>query len=118
MSQSQPDPVLEPPTPEPADFRAAQASEEFSLLRSTFRRFAFPMTGVFIVWYLLYVLLSTYAGGFMSIKVIGNINVGLLMGLAQFLTTFLITGLYVRHANRRVDPIARQLRSELEGEAR
>jgi uncharacterized membrane protein (DUF485 family) len=37
------------------------------------------------------------------------------MGLAQFVTTFLITWLYVRHANRNLDPLAGQLRDELEG---
>ena len=37
------------------------------------------------------------------------------LGLAQFVTTFLITWLYVRHANRNLDPLAGQLRDELEG---
>jgi uncharacterized membrane protein (DUF485 family) len=73
------------------------------------------MTAVFVVWYFLYVLLSTYAHGFMSLPFIGYINVGMAMGLAQFVTTFLITWLYVRHANRNLDPLAGQLRDELEG---
>lgn len=30
--------------------------------------------------------------------------------------TFLITWLYIRHANRHLDPIAAKLRDELEGE--
>ena len=72
------------------------------------------MTVAFLAWYLLYVLLSTYAHGFMAIKVFGNVNVGILLGLAQFLTTFLITQLYVRHAGRSTDPIADEMRHRLE----
>ena len=58
-------------------------------------------------------LLGTYAHDFMATKVVGNINVGLLLGLAQFLTTFLITGLYVRFANRELDPRAEKIRNEM-----
>jgi uncharacterized membrane protein (DUF485 family) len=72
------------------------------------------MTVAFLVWYLLYVLLSTYAQDFMSTKVFGNVNVGLLLGLAQFATTFLITQLYVRHAGKNTDPIADEMRNRLE----
>jgi len=100
---------------DPEVFTRMQGSAEFTELRSTFRRFAFPLTVFFLLWYLLYVLLSTYAVGFMSTRVFGNVNVGLLMGLGQFVTTFVITGLYVRHANRRVDPLAERLRLDLEG---
>jgi uncharacterized membrane protein (DUF485 family) len=49
----------------------------------------------------------------MATKVWGNINVGLLLGLAQFLTTFLITGLYIRFANRKLDPRAAAIRAEM-----
>uniref|UniRef100_UPI001C3D1CE1 DUF485 domain-containing protein n=2 Tax=Bacillati TaxID=1783272 RepID=UPI001C3D1CE1 len=63
-----------------------------------------------------YVLLSTYAEGLMSTPVLGNLNLGLLLGISQFLMTFLITWLYIRHANRNLDPIAEKLRDELEGE--
>ncbi|RIQ29169.1 DUF485 domain-containing protein [Jiangella rhizosphaerae] len=92
-----------------------QASPEFAELRRRFRNFAFPMTAAFLAWYLLYVLLSTYAVDFMSQRVVGNINVGLLFGLGQFASTFLITWLYIRHADRKLDPLATQIRDELEG---
>jgi len=101
----------------PEEFRAVQGSAEFQRLRSSFRTFAFPMTAAFLVWYLAYVLLSTYAEGLMSTPVVGNLNLGLLVGLGQFLSTFLITWAYVRHANRSLDPVASRLRAELEGEA-
>lgn len=98
----------------PEEYRQAQDSPEFTELRRRFRRFAFPMTVAFFTWYLLYVLLSTYADDFMSEEVFGNVNVGVLLGLAQFVTTFLITQLYVRHAGRNTDPIADDMRDRLE----
>lgn len=102
-------------TPTGEQFLATQASPEFQELRSRLRRFVFPMTAFFLVWYALYVALGAFAHDFMAIRVFGNINVGLLIGLGQFLTTFLITGLYVRFANRELDPRATAIREELEG---
>ena len=93
-----------------------QASPEFQELRSRLRRFVFPMTAFFLVWYGLYVLLGAFAHDFMAIQVFGNVNVGLLIGLGQFLSTFIITGLYVRFANRELDPRAAKIRGELEAE--
>ena len=98
----------------PEEYLAAQDSPEFVELKRRFRRFAFPMTFAFFSWYLLYVLLSTYAPDFMATEVFGNVNLGLLLGLAQFVTTFAITHLYVAHANRRTDPIADEMRERLE----
>lgn len=83
-----------------------QASDEFQDLKRRFRRFVFPMTAFFLTWYFLYVMAAIFAHDFMSIKVFGNINVGLLFGLAQFVTTFAITIIYVRWANREFDPRA------------
>jgi uncharacterized membrane protein (DUF485 family) len=73
------------------------------------------MTVAFLLWYGLYVILSAYARGFMSHKLVGNINVALVFGLLQFLTTFLIAWAYTRYADRRLDPLASRLRAELEG---
>jgi uncharacterized membrane protein (DUF485 family) len=99
-------------------FVAIHGSPEFAELRRRLRRFVFPMTALFLTWYAAYVLLGAFAHDFMAVKVFGNINVGLLIGLGQFLTTFLITGLYVRFANRELDPRAAAIRSMLEGQAR
>lgn len=99
------------------DWEQMQASAEFADLRRRLRVFVFPMTVIFLAWYLLYVLLADYAHGFMSTKLAGNINVGLVIGLLQFLSTFLITWLYVRYANRKLDPVADKIRGEIEGES-
>lgn len=98
----------------PEEYRAAQDSPEFVELKRRFRRFAFPMTVAFLAWYLLYVLLSTYAPDVMGTRVFGNVSLGILLGLGQFVSTFLITQLYVRHAGRNTDPIADEMRDRLE----
>ena len=96
------------------DFTETQRSEEFQQLRRTHRSFVFPLAVAFLVWYLLYVLLAIYAHDFMSTRVIGNVNLGLILGLAQFVTTFGITAAYVSFANRKLDPRATHLREHLE----
>ena len=100
--------------PDPQNYVAVQASPEFVALRKTLRGFIFPMTIAFFLWYLLYVLLSAYARGFMSTKVVGNINVALIFGLLQFASMFLIAWYYSRYANRELDPIADSIRNKME----
>ena len=95
-----------------------QQSEEFALLRGRFRLFAFPMTVAFLAWYLFYVLGSIFAKDLMMTKVAGDLTVGILFGLGQFVSTFLITWLYLRHSTRNVDPLAKALREDLEASAR
>lgn len=103
------------PAPTGQEFIAMQASPEFQELKGRLRRFVFPMTAFFLIWYGVYVLLGAFAHDFMATQVWGNINVGLIIGLGQFLSTFVITGLYVRFANRELDPRAAAIREELEG---
>ncbi|MFE0103018.1 DUF485 domain-containing protein [Streptomyces sp. NPDC059009] len=106
-----------PQGPTTEEFIAVQESAEFGELRRAHRSFAFPLTVAFIAWYLVYVLLSNYAGDFMGTKVVGNINVALVLGLAQFLTTFLIAWWYSRHAATKLDPKAEAIKSRMEGGA-
>ncbi|MEU8230127.1 DUF485 domain-containing protein [Actinoplanes sp. NPDC048967] len=90
-----------------------QRSDEFAGLRRKLRNFIFPVTVAFFLWYALYVLLSAYARGFMSVKLIGNINVALLLGLLQFVSTFVIAWYYSRFAAREIDPTADKIREDL-----
>ncbi|WP_372459288.1 DUF485 domain-containing protein [Streptomyces huiliensis] len=99
---------------QPDRFTAVQESAEFGELRRAHRSFAFPLTVAFIGWYLLYVLLSNYAGDFMGTTVAGHVNVALVLGLAQFVTTFLIAWWYARHAAARIDPKAEALKARME----
>lgn len=54
----------------------------------------------------------------MSHKVIGHVNVALIFGLLQFVSTFVIAALYGRFANRRLDPLAHGLNAKYKRERR
>lgn len=115
-----------PPEPSPAGarhthadphdplYRELAASEDFQELRRRYRAFVFPWTIAFLVWYLLFVALSNWAPDFMGTEVLGNINVGLVMGLLQFVTTFGIAYIYSKHAARQFDPLADAINREYE----
>ncbi len=60
-------------------------------------------------------LLATYAHAFMSTKVIGDVNLGVVLGFGQFMSTLVITACYVKFANRTLDRRAAKIRAELEG---
>lgn len=110
----------EAPTREAAadvDFTAVQQSAEFRRLRRTHRSFVFPVLAACLVWYLAYVLLASYAHGLMSTPVFGRINVAVLLGLAQLVTTFAVTTWYVVFAGRRLDPLAAEIRAGIESDA-
>ena len=89
-------------------------SADFVELRRRFRSFVVPATAAFLSWYLLYVVMSNWADDFMSKKVVGHINVALVFGLLQFVTTFLLAYVYSSFSNRKLDPLARQLNEEYE----
>ncbi|MFC7326927.1 DUF485 domain-containing protein [Marinactinospora rubrisoli] len=92
---------------------AMHSDPRFVELRRRLRVFIFPMSAAFLAWYLLYVLMSAYARDVMSIVLFGHVNVALLFGLLQFVTTFGIAILYARYAGRRLDPLAEQIHDEL-----
>ena len=93
-------------------------SEEFRELRSRYRGFVIPAVVAFMTWYLLYVVMSSWATGFMSTPLIGNVNVALVFGLLQFASTFLIAWLYARHAEEALDPVASKLQHDYDEEMR
>lgn len=102
-------------TPTIDDFVRMQSDPAFQDLRHRMRRFVFPMAAFFLVWYLIYMLLATYAHAFMSTGVVGDVNLGVVLGFGQFVSTFVITLCYVKFAGRTLDPRAAAIRAELEG---
>jgi hypothetical protein len=82
------------------EYERVQATPQFAELRDRFRKFVFPWTIFFLLWYFLYVLLAAFAPGFMSTKVFGNINLGFIFGGLQFVSE--------RHGDRRRLPARRR----------
>ncbi|MFE9481062.1 DUF485 domain-containing protein [Streptomyces spororaveus] len=108
------------PSPVPGGGRSApgasdiylevQRSAAFQEVRTRYRRFVVPATAGFFLWYVAYVVAATAAPGLMARPVVGAVNVALLAGLGQFLSTFLLTWAYARHARLRRDRAALDLR--------
>jgi uncharacterized membrane protein (DUF485 family) len=92
------------------------SEDDFAELRSRYRRFAFPASVAFMVWYITYVICNNWARDFMDTKVIGNINVAVVFGLLQFASTFIIAYLYSRYSTKNLDPLADKLKDEFESE--
>lgn len=101
--------------PTAAEFRGMQKSPQFQKLRATYRRFTFPAAIGFFLWFVFYVVSATYLPELMGTPVYGSVNLGVVLGLGQFLTTFLITWAYVQYANRNIEPQAAAIRAEMEG---
>lgn len=87
-----------------------QRSAAFQEVRSRYRRFVVPACAAFLAWYAGYVVVAITAPGFMARPVAGAVNVAMLAGLGQFLSTFLLTWAYARHARLRRDRAALDLR--------
>jgi uncharacterized membrane protein (DUF485 family) len=102
-----------PPPTGGIDYVEFEESADFKELKKRQRSFVFPLSIFFLVWYGAYIIVAAYAHDFMATPVFGNINVGLLLGIGQFVTTFAITMWYVSYANRRLDPLANDLRVQL-----
>lgn len=89
-------------------------SDDFSELRRRYRRFVLPASAGFLAWYLLFVLMSIYAPDLMGIHVFGNVNIGLIFGLLQFLSTFGLAYAYAKYSAKHLDPLADRLHAEYE----
>jgi uncharacterized membrane protein (DUF485 family) len=106
--------VIQPGHERATRYEAVQASPEFSSLRRRSTRFTVPLVVAVLGWYFVYVALAAFAPGFMAVSVMGEVNVGLCLGLLQFVSTFAVTTLYVRWARSTLDPLVDELRERLE----
>ena len=91
---------------QPTRYEASQStwdqiagSRQFQDLMATKKLFIVPAFIFFVVYYFALPVLVGYAPQFMSIKVIGTVNLAYLFALSQFFVAWIIAGLYVRAAN-------------------
>jgi uncharacterized membrane protein (DUF485 family) len=91
------------PDQEPAQAQSAwdriAASREFQDLMAIKKTFIVPAFIFFLVYYFALPVLVGYAPKFMSMKVIGQVNLAYLFALSQFFMAWIIAGLYVKAAN-------------------
>ncbi|MEE2040810.1 DUF485 domain-containing protein [Nocardiopsis sp. CT-R113] len=95
---------------------AAHACERISVdprfvkLRRRFAIQSVLLVSSFLLCYLSYLVLSAYARDFMGIEIVDSVNVALVMGIGQFLLTFVLAWAFVRFSERAIDPLAEEIR--------
>ncbi|CAL9525009.1 hypothetical protein SUDANB121_03932 [Nocardiopsis dassonvillei] len=94
---------------------AMYSDPRFVQLKRRLYRFIFPVSLAFLAWYLLYVLLSAFGRDVMGTVLFGNVNVALVFGVLQFVSTFGIAIWYTLYARRHLDPAAAEVREALRG---
>ncbi|TCC19565.1 DUF485 domain-containing protein [Kribbella speibonae] len=100
-------------------YEAVHDAADFKELKRRYKNFVVPWTIAFMAWYLAYVACNNWARGFMDHRIGGShINVALVFGLLQFVSTFVIAALYGRFANRKFDPLAHGLNAKYKRERR
>jgi len=89
------------------DWEAVERSPEFRELTKSKRSFVVPATAFFMTWYFGFVILCGYAPDFMGREFITDgLTVGYVLALSQFLMTWGLGWMYLRKANRELDPLA------------
>jgi uncharacterized membrane protein (DUF485 family) len=82
-------------------------------LENRHRRFVWPATAFFLVYYLALNVLAGTSPGLMGNKLFGQFTFGYLFALSQFLMAFVVAWVYSRWAASRIDPLATDLREKL-----
>ncbi len=96
------------------DYIAVEESAPFRELKKRQRRFVFPLAVAFLVWYFVYVLLSSFAPEFMAQRSRRHHRGARARTRTVRHDIRHLTMGYVSYANRRLDPGAEALRAELE----
>ena len=86
---------------------------EMVVLERRHRRFVWPVTIFFLVYYLALPILAGAAPDLMGTRLLGQFTVGYLFALSQFLMAFVVAWVYARWAASRMDPLASDLRQKL-----
>ena len=89
----------------------------FVKLRRRFALQAGVLIGAFLLSYVSYLLLTAYARDFMSVRVAESVNVALVLGVGQFLLTFVLAWAFGRFSTRSIDPLAAEIRDRAEDES-
>ncbi len=82
-------------------------------LENRHRRFVWPVTVFFLVYYLALPILAGAAPDLMGTRLFGQFTFGYLFALSQFLMAFVVAWVYARWAASRIDPLATDLREKL-----
>jgi uncharacterized membrane protein (DUF485 family) len=86
----------------------AQSPEYRQLVRER-SRFSWALTAIMLAVYFGYILLIAFAPEILARRVSGTMTLGIPVGIGVILCGILLTGIYVHRANRRFDPMIRDI---------
>lgn len=92
-------------------FEEIESSEEFQQLKRSKQKFIWPITLIFIIYYLILPLMAGYAKPLMTSFVFGNITFGYLYGISFYIVAWGLAFLYVYQA-RKFDKKAAEIREK------
>lgn len=105
------------PDPKSDQAQALLQQPRFRSLIARQRQVSLLMTATMLLLYFGFILLIAFRKDLLAQPVAGHLTLGLPLGLGLILATVLLTGIYVRWANRAYDPAVEALRRELQAEA-
>jgi len=92
---------------------AVAKDPEMVELENRHRRFVWPATVFFLIYYMLLNVLAGTSPDLMGKKLFGQFTFGYLFALSQFVMAFVVAWVYSRWAARRMDPLSADLREKL-----
>ena len=95
---------------------AVAKDPEMVELERRHRRFVWPATIFFLIYYMSLNVLAGTSPDLMGTKLVGQFTFGYLFALSQFVMAFLVAWVYSRWAATRIDPLAADLREKLRHE--
>src|SRR5215218_10862931 len=114
------EPSRSPTTGRPPADEAVTATEavgkdpEMVELERRHRRFVWPATAFFLIYYMSLNVLAGTSPDLMGKKLVGQFTFGYLFALSQFVMAFVVAWVYSRWAATRIDPLATDLREKLQ----
>lgn len=91
-------------------FETIMSSEEYKSLVHYKRKIFWPLFITILTAYYSFVLIIAFFPNWLATTVGGGpTTLGIYFGLAIIFLTFILTGIYVRYANKKIEPIMEQL---------
>ena len=95
------------------DLRAIAEDPRYRDLVARRSRFGWTLTAIMLLVYFGFILLVAFDRAFLARPIAGGTTtIGIPIGLGVILVGIVLTGIYVRRANRRYDPIVAAIRAD------
>lgn len=96
--------------------QALKDSADYQALIKERAKVIWPLAWVMLIVYYAYILVIAFAPGLFAAKTgDGHMTYGMVIGLGVILFSFALTGIYVRIANAKLEPLVKKIQDDAEG---